>query len=176
MIQQVRRLLLILFFAHTGCDNPNESPTEEFPPDSLDMGVTRCVPNGPMNLISEGMFGECEYETPCAVSGIQKRIDQYCINREVVEVELTRAMGCDRTVEATNGVVVETGGFGECVHENECTLAGTKTRTDRVCENGEVVNVNVESSDGCDRVAADSNGRWLRWASLVRVRTLMFAH
>ena len=54
--------------------------------------------------------------------------------------------------------MVTEGTFGECAYADVCTLTGTKARTDSVCQAGVPTDTVVESAEGCDRVAADTDG------------------
>ena len=108
-------------------------------------------------VVASGEFGACAYAAVCALTGIKTRTDRICENGAIVDAEIESADGCERAAEETNGTVVDSGEFGACTHADVCALSGTKTRTDRICENGVIVDAEVESTEGCERSAAETN-------------------
>ena len=115
---------------------PADQPAPVAPPMA---GMPEMTCNGQRDgtLLAVGPFGDCTYDDDCAQTGTRTRVNQVCTNGVAIETVDTQVLSeCER---ATDGVVVQNGLDGPCEYADQCDEQGTKTRTNRVCDNGLVI-------------------------------------
>ena len=101
-------------------------------------------------IVSQTAFSDCAYDSMCDQSGFRSRTKTICrAGIGADEVERTAAPECARVTE---GQVLETGEYGECIYDTPCSEVGRQSRVNRVCVDGAVTDVS-ESREGdeCDR-------------------------
>ncbi|MEE2789569.1 MAG: DUF4215 domain-containing protein [Myxococcota bacterium] len=107
--------------------------------DQADMNADiSCESRADGDIVALGPPGECQYADPCAQTGTRTRTNQVCQNGAPTALEDTQTfVDCNRS---TQGVVLETGEYGACQYAEPCDEEGTKSRTNRACDNGEPAN------------------------------------
>lgn len=111
-------------------------------------------------VINYGTWGSCSYQSSCAQQGTRQRTNGVCRNGQIVQEPQTDNSGCQRN---TNNQVINTGNWGTCSYQNQCSTTGTRQRTNTVCLNGQQTS-NVETdTQGCNRSTDGtvlSQGNW----------------
>ena len=110
-------------------------------------------------VVDEGQFGECVFGGTCEGIGTKTRTQVVCVAGVPTDRDDTSRDGCDRP---TDGSIAQEGQWSVCDgFDTACDETGTRTRTNGVCRNGNVVNEERPAS-----VPATPRALWLSKANL----------